>query len=228
MTAPVAIGTRVAAAIVNHATPDLTRMALWSLRSLYPDLPLVVVESGSPDDSAQRLRALAPEVQPLTLIERPENIHHGPGLDLALRHLDAEWALLFDSDCIAYRHGFLEAMLAAADAAGAYMIGQRLVIDRLGYAPERSDEETFPYVHPKCALVRRALYLELPPFEKHGVPCLTNERAASARGLPLADFPVDDYVFHLGRGTAARHGYALGLKGRLWQLRHLAQRLVKR
>ncbi len=216
---------RVAAAIVNHGTPDLTRMAVWSLRGHYPDLPITVVESGSADDSAERLRALADEVRPFTLVECAHNVHHGPGLDLAIRAMDAEWALVFDSDCILYRPGLLEAMLALPAAPGAYMIGDVVTIDAMGYRPDGGAQETWAYVHPRCALVRRATYERLPPFEKHGVPCLANEKAAAAQGHPLVHFPVDAYVYHFGRGTAARHGYRLGWKGRLWELRHRLRRL---
>ena len=71
-------------------------------------------------------------------------------------------------------------------------------------------------------LIRREPYLTLPPFERHGSPCLANMRAARAAGLALLDFPVDAYVRHLGRGTAGRHGYRLGMRGRL---NHLLNKL---
>ncbi len=209
----------VTATIVNYGTPHLTRQAVWSLRSLYPDLPILVVDSGSPDDSVAQLRTLSEDVQPFTLDAVEANIHHGPGMDHALRRIDTPWGLTFDSDCIAFRRGFLEAMLARAEEKNAYMIGHRLAINDMGY-PAEPDRPTYAYVHPKCALIRRLQYLDLPPFEKHGVPCLYNEKAAAEKGLPLVDFPVDDYVYHIGRGTARTYGYKLGLKGRLWQLRH--------
>lgn len=209
----------VTAAVVNYGTPDLTRAAVWSLRSLYPPLPIVVVENHSPDDSALRLRALADEAGGVTLLEQAKNLHHGPGLDLALRTAEAPWVLVFDSDAVAYRGGFLEAMLREAEAAGAYMVGQLHRVDEAGF-----DGGPHPYVHPKCALVRREGYLALPPFEKHGAPCLANERAAVARGLVLLDFPVNDHVLHLGEGTVRRHGYGLGARSRLDRLRRLLRR----
>lgn len=219
--------TDVAVAIVNYGTPDLTRAAVWSLRGHYPGLPIYVVESGSEDDSADRLRALAGEVQPFTLIECAHNVHHGPGLDLAIRAMDTPWALVFDSDCILYRPGLLEAMLVAAAAPGAYMVGEVVTVDAMGYRPDAGEAQTWSYVHPKCALVRRATYERLPPFERHGVPCLANEKAAAAQGHDLVHFPVDAYVYHLGRGTAGRHGYRLGLRGRWWELRHRLRRLFR-
>jgi hypothetical protein len=150
------------------------------------------------------------------------NLHHGPGLDLALRRVTTPWVLTFDSDCIAYRGGFLQGMWSAAEAdPSAYMIGQLHRVDDDGFdAPAGAHA----YVHPKCALVRREAYLVLPPFERHGAPCVANERAAVAEGLSLVDFPVRDYVLHLGEGTVRRHGYGLGAAGRVARLRRLLRR----
>ncbi len=75
----------VTAAVVNYGTPDLTRAAVWSLRGLYPNLGVLVVENGSPDDSKARLGALAKEAGGVTLLTPGENLHHGPGMDLAIR-----------------------------------------------------------------------------------------------------------------------------------------------
>ncbi len=214
----------VTAAVVNYGTPDLTRAAVWSLRSLYPALPILVVENGSPDDSAARLRALAAEAGGVTLLEPGRNLHHGPGLDLALRTAETSWVLLFDSDAVAYRGGFLDAMHDAAERAGAYMAGHLHHVDDGGFDVSPGTPGAHRYVHPKCALVRREAYLGLPPFEKHGAPCLANERAAAARGLALVAFPVGDYVLHLGEGTVRRYGYGLGGRSRLDRLRRLLRR----
>jgi hypothetical protein len=64
-------------------------------------------------------------------------------------------------------------------------------------------------------LVKRESYLSLPPFVRHGAPCLANMRAAAAQGLTLSNFPVEEYVHHEGRGTASRHGYKLGVRGKI-------------
>lgn len=215
-------------AIVNYGTPELTRMAVWSLHSLYPNLPITVVDNDSPDDSLGRLRALQQEVSSLRILSCDENLHHGPGLDHALRETSSEWLLTFDSDCIAYREGFLEKMLSAAESRSAYMIGDMHTVDDAGYdvPGDRASETGHSYIHPKCALVRRATYLALPPFEKHGAPCLTNQVAAVRQGETLVDFPVGEYVFHQGRGTVERSGYGLGMRGWVNKFRHYMHRLT--
>ena len=206
------------ALIVNYGTPDLTRAAVWSLRSLYPRLPITVVDNGSPDDSRDRLSALAGEAGGVTLFTPAENLHHGPGLDYGIRRTVTPWVLSFDSDCIAYRGGFLEGMhAAAAGDDNAYMVGQMHRVNDDGFDTPAGHA----YVHPKCALVRREAYLLLPPFERHGAPCLANEREAAVQGLSLIEYPVRDYVYHIGEGTVRRYGYRLGAAGRLARLKWL-------
>jgi hypothetical protein len=209
------------AAIVNYGTPDLTRAAVWSLRSLYQSLPIVVVDNASPDDSRAELAHLAKEAGGVTLMTPATNLHHGPGLDHALHRVVTPWVLTFDSDCVAYRAGFLEGMHVLADSDPAsYMVGQMHHVDEAGF----DTADGHPYIHPKCALVRREAYLLLPPFERHGAPCLANERAAAAQGLALMDFPVREFVLHLGEGTVKRFGYGLGATSKLARLKRTLRR----
>lgn len=213
------------AVIVNYGTPDLTRAAVWSLRSLYPSLPIVVVDNASPDDSKARLTTLASEAGGVTVITPSSNLHHGPGLDYALRRVATAWVLTFDSDCVAYRGGFLEGMHALAEEIPeTYMVGQLHHVDDGGFDIDAAAGGGHPYVHPKCALVRRDAYVLLPPFERHGAPCLANERAAASEGLVLIDFPVRDFVLHLGEGTVRRFGYGLGAGSRLTRLKRVLRR----
>lgn len=209
------------ALIVNYGTPDLTRAAVWSLRSLYPQLPIVVVDNGSPDDSRERLAALAGEAGGVTLFTPASNLHHGPGLDFGIRRITTPWVLTFDSDCVAYRGGFLEGMHEAAGREpAAYMVGQLHQVSDDGFDVPAGH----PYVHPKCALVRRDAYLLLPPFERHGAPCLANEREALRQQLALLPYPVREYVLHIGEGTVRRYGYRLGAGGRLARAKRLLGR----
>jgi hypothetical protein len=218
------VASSITACIVHHNTPRLLRAAAWSLRSLYPDLPIVVVESGSAPAHRAAAEQLASEIEGLSLITHERNVHHGPGLDIAIRSVEARRLLLFDSDCIAFRGGFLEEMEALADADNAYMVGEKMTVDRHGFNVERG----LPYIHPKCALLDRKRYLELPPFALHGAPCLANEIAAAERRWPLVHFPVDQYVFHLGRGTVRDHGYSLGWRSRGRQLLRRLRSLLPR
>lgn len=213
----------VTVVVINFGTPDLTRRAAESFRSFYPLLPLLLIDNGSQDESRRTLEellVLAPEATELIL--NGSNRHHGPAMDQALRHVHTPYVLFLDSDCEVLRGEFVEAMIALAEnMPGAYAVGKKIFMNDRGFdMPEQPG--VHPYIRPICMLVRRDLYLQLPPFERHGAPCLANMRAAAAEGLQLIHFPVEEYVRHEGRGTASRHGYRLGWRGRL---NHLMNRI---
>ncbi len=143
-------------------------------------------------------------------------------MDQALRHLQSPYVLFLDSDCEVNNGGFIEPMIAQLDeSSNHYIIGKKIFMNKRGFdIPEGPD--AIPYIRPLCMLVKREVYLTLPPFERHGTPCLVNMREAVSRGLTLLHFPVDEYVYHEGRGTAGRHGYKLGWRGKM---NHLLNRL---
>ncbi len=213
----------VTAVIINYQTPDLTGRAVASLRRWYPELPLLLVDNGSADDSPSILRALVVSSAGLTtLICNARNVHHGPAMDQAMRRLSTDEVFFLDSDCVIVRGGILELLREALHAdERTYAAGKRICMNSRGFdvAP---GPQAHPYIRPICMLIRRPPYLLLPPFRRHGAPCLENMRAATGAGFLLAHVPVDDYVVHEGRGTAGRFGYGLGWKGRL---NHLLNRL---
>jgi molybdopterin-guanine dinucleotide biosynthesis protein A len=208
---------RIVSVIINFKTPDLTHRAVSGLRRFYPDLPLLLIDNGSSGPSAAALdglRELSPDRTEVILNRR--NIHHGPAMDQALRHLDAELVLFLDSDCEVVQGGFVEAMTErAAQSPECYAVGKLVFMNKRGFDVDRTANGALPYIRPVCMLINRELYLTLPAFEHHGTPCLNNMREAARRGLSLVDFPTERYVRHEGRGTAARYGYRLGLKGKL-------------
>jgi GT2 family glycosyltransferase len=213
----------VSAVIINFQTPDLTNRAVRSFRRFYPDVPLLLIDNGSSDRSMESLQSLVAEAPGTTeLIVNGANLHHGPAMHQAMTLRTEDRVLFIDSDCEIVQGGFLERMLNELDSAPeAYAAGKRIFMNERGFDVPESPG-AIAYVRPICLLVDRRLYLTLPPFVKHGAPCLANMKAAAERGLRLCHVPVDEYVRHLGRGTAGRFGYRLGLKGK-WN--HLLNRL---
>ena len=204
----------VAAAVVNFQTPDLLETAVRSFHRAYPQVPLLIVDNGSEDDSPARIealrRTLGGSVEALFL-ER--NIYHGPAMHRAMVHLQAPYVYLFDSDTETRRTGFLEPLVAALDEApDHYGAGRVVTVNRRGFADPKGP---IPVPASAYMMLRRALYLQLPPFIHHGLPVLQNCAAAARQGYRLVDVPVEDYVTHFGRGTAERYGYGLGLRSRL-------------
>ena len=205
-------------AIIHYQTPDLLRDAVWSFRAAYPDADLLLVDNGSRDGSNAEVHRIAAETGGPTRTQLlPVNEFHGPAMDRVLREASTDAVFFLDSDTVTRRGSFLEPMLdavfAAPDVLGA---GKLVTVDQRGFAAPVG----IPVPASAYMLIRRSLYLDLPPFVHHGLPVLAACAVAHHRGLRLAPFPVDTYVDHLGRGTAERFGYGLGVKSRLEYLLH--------
>jgi GT2 family glycosyltransferase len=213
----------VTAVLINFQTPDLTRRAVSSLRRWYPEVPLLLIENGSRDESPSLLHALADASRTTTeLLCNPRNIHHGPAMDQALQRLTTEEVFFLDSDCTLLGGGILERLGEALHAHDLnYAAGKRIFMNSRGFDVSPGPG-AHPYIRPFCMLMRRRHYFTLPPFERHGAPCLTNMIAAASSGLRLIDVHLDDLVQHEGRGTAGRFGYRLGWRGKL---NHVLNRL---
>lgn len=215
----------VTAAVINYQTPELTERAVTSLRRFYPKLMIVLIDNGSNDRESlpalERLRSLSPEYT--LLIANSENIHHGPAMDQALRRMKTPFGLLIDSDCEIRKGGCIEAMYAIASADDRiYAVGKKVFMNRRGFDVPETAAGALGYVRPIFMFLRREYYDLLPSFEKHGAPCLANMKSATSKGLLLGHFPVEEYVYHEGRGTASRVGYNLGWRGKV---NHLLDRL---
>ena len=203
---------RVAAAVVNYQTPDLLETAVRSFHNAYPDVRLLIIDNGSADESPEAVRRLQRELGPsITFRLLSENRFHGPAMDLALRELKSPFVYVFDSDTITKRTGFLEKMVDLAAGENVYGVGRIANVNKRGFA----DRSGISVLVSAFMLIDRNVYLRLPPFVHHGLPALNNFRAAAEQGYTLESFPVEDYVTHLGRGTAERYGYGLGLRSRL-------------
>jgi hypothetical protein len=195
------------ASIINYKTLDLTKTLVDSLLKFYPDLPILLIDNGSFDESTEYIRTLdCKNVQP---IFNEYNYGHGPALNQALTSANSRYVLTLDSDCKVLKKGWIELMLEAFKKnRKLYAIGQLLNVDIRGYNGKSGDTALYhPYVHPSTAMFDVAKYLSLKPMFHHGAPCLQNMLDAKARKYDLADFPnLRSYVSHQDGGTSVRHG----------------------
>jgi glycosyltransferase involved in cell wall biosynthesis len=206
----------VTAVIINYKTFDLTQRAIKSFRSYYPDVPLLLIDNGSNDDSTFILEKLV-KASPtsIELIINDKNIHHGPAMHQAIQRTSSEYILFIDSDCEIRQGGFIELMLnLLSESDQNYVVGKKVYMNNRGFDVDKNDSSAIEYIRPICMLLRREIYLKLPKFVKHGTPCLENMKEAVRQGYRLIDFPIEKYILHQGRGTAGRFGYQLGWKGR--------------
>jgi GT2 family glycosyltransferase len=92
---------RVAIVVLNWRQVEDTLACLESLRSLdYPSYHVVVVDNGSADGSAERIRDRFADV---TLIENARNLGFAGGNNIGINHAirgDADYVLLLNSDTV--------------------------------------------------------------------------------------------------------------------------------
>jgi glycosyltransferase involved in cell wall biosynthesis len=207
----------VVACVVHFNTPALLRAAVTTFVAHEQGVPLCVLDNGSDVDSEPVLAECA--ALPGVTVERlGRNVYHGPAMDHALRTRSADLVLFLDSDTETRSGGFVADMAARFDADDRlYALGQLVNVDRRGFAGPRA---TIPVPHSAHMMVRRAAYLALPPFVHHGLPVLANMRAAQQLGWKVEAYPIEQSVWHKGRGTAARFGYGLGWRSRLDYVLH--------
>ena len=206
----------VLTAIIHFQTPDLLLQAVESFRRHEASAPLLVVDNGSADGSAEMVASLPERFEGLEVRLLKENCFHGPAMDLVLKEAEQDCVFFLDSDTITHKSGFLEPMATQALASGHWACGQVTHADSRGFAAK----EGTPVPVSAFMMINRAVYAGLPPFIHHGLPVLRASEAAAIRDLQVADFPVEQYVEHLGRGTAERFGYGLGWRSRLNYLMH--------
>jgi len=193
---------------VNFKTPDLINLCVSSFHARYPGVRHVVIDNGGCPDSLRILRTLR-DKRLIDLVELPDNIGHGPALNLGLALTRTSYAFLLDSDTETKKPGFLEEMLAAFREDGnLFAIGWlRYVIRRSGVAYKKNiPTDALPYVHPYACLLDMAKFRKLPPFEHRGAPALALMKGAEAAGYSLCDYPVGQYVKHKVAGTRGLFG----------------------
>ena len=189
----------ITAVIVNFKTLHLVKQAYGSLREHY-DLPVILVDNHSQDESAQWVREQGG-------IVNSTNVGHGPAMDAAIERVTTPYVLTLDSDCIVNSGGFLEEMLKFFSDPQAYAIGWLRYVDRVTGVPlewhlnHPPGERFVRYLHPAVAIYDVAKYRGLARFYNHGAPALQNMLDAEAHGYAVADFPVFRYVTHLVAGT---------------------------
>lgn len=203
-------------AVIHYQTPELLRQAVDSFCGLHPEESLLIVDNGSRDGSAEVVRELSTRWPGVTTQLLSENIYHGPAMHRVLQETDRDLVFFLDSDTITRRSGFLPEMSALASGDSVLAAGQVAQVDKRGFATSKG----IPVPVSAYMMVHVGRYRTLPPFRHHGLPVLETCREAQRQGLGIEAYPVEDYVEHLGRGTAGRFGYGLGLRSRLEYLLH--------
>lgn len=207
------IGRYITCVIVNFKTRKLTKQALTSFLDVYPNVPVDLIDNGSGDDSTSFIKQ-AEKVYPKVISTLyDENIGHGPAMHRAITGAETKYVFTLDSDCVIDRGGFLQRMLDIAQTGALYAVGWRRWVDRFtGVATKEQSIENpnkdhfVGYIHPCAALYNREMYVQLPPFDHYGAPCIVNMVEADRRRFMVHSFPIFQYITHLKAGTRRMYG----------------------
>ncbi len=205
---------RIRVIIINFQTPDLLNNAVESFRTFYPTIDLLIVDNGSGDESIEIISKLIEKYPSFTtLLSFPKNIFHGPAMHEAIKKTEKEFIFLLDSDTVTIKGVFLEQMVELLQSdKNIYSIGKLDTVDKRGFI---TTGVGIPNVRTASMMINRNYYQRFHPFEHHGLPTMKNFSDAQRLGYKLLDFPVENYIHHIGRGTAARFGYQLGVKSKI-------------
>lgn len=187
--------------ICQRKTMDATRLCLESLLKFYPDIPVLVVDGNSEDESTLYLHYKSSLYPNVKVWDRVGLNSHGETMDEAIRQfITTKYVLLMDSDVISERHGYIEGMLEQFKENGnLYATGNLMLVTRQNQAcgAPYDESDVLKYAHPCCSIIDVDVYKTLQPFINHGAPCVNNMIDAEIHKLDVDYFPVDKYTSHL-------------------------------
>lgn len=190
--------------ICQRRTRDLMHMCIGSLISHYPEVPILVVDGNSQDDSADYLRYVSAKHPNIKVWWREKERHsHGEMMDEAIRgHVFTPKFIILDSDTRSMRPGWIEGMMEQYNTIPMlYATGSLMYVSRSNEAcgPPKDETDALPYAHPSCSMYDTESYksMEQARFCDHGAPCVGNMIVAERQGMVVAYFPIDKYVQHL-------------------------------
>ncbi len=205
----------LSAVIIHYQTPELLKKAVESFNNFYPVTPLYIVDNGSDLDIVIQVQEWIGKQLNTQWIRLPNNIYHGPAMDFAARKIvKSKYIFFLDSDTETKQGGFLERVvdLLESDEKN-YAVGMFNRVNKRGFSTNKLTGQIIlqtPYM-----VLNRTLYLQFSPFIHHGQPTLQNFREAWLNGFQLVDYPMNNSIDHLWRGTARKTGYGLGWRAKL-------------
>lgn len=195
---------------VHYKTPDLIYNQYNSVRKFYPKIKYEIIDGS---DDGKKYFVDLEKKDPNFVVKRfGYNIHHGPGMDYAIKNSSEEFLLILDSD-VSLKSSLIEPMIE--DFTGISK-GLRIMINKDGVSSLQSNRTenqnfSYPYIHPYCMLIDRNKYISFKPFKKHGAPCIDFMMDVYEKGQSdqLIHFDINDYVNLVIRGTRSKWGINL-------------------
>lgn len=170
--------------VVTYNTRELIETSFNSIRKFHPSLPILIIDNSDEQDPCYKfvdsLQSKITEV-----IHTGANIGHGKGMDLGIKKLNSEYALIFDSD-IEMLKSPLSGMLSLmeSDTFGCGWITE-IGTDGYDYGTFEHQKKDGPvkYLHPYFQLINVANYKKFVPYCHHGSPCYKTMIDIRRKGL---------------------------------------------
>ena len=195
---------------VHYKTPDLIYNQYNSVRKFYPEIKYEIIDGS--DDGKKYFVDLEKKDPNFVVRRFGYNIHHGPGMDYAIKNSSEEFLLILDSD-VSLKSTLIEPMIK--DFTGISK-GLRIIINKDGVSSLQSNRTenqnfSYPYIHPYCMLIDRNKYISFKPFKKHGATCIDFMMDVYEKGQSdqLIHFDINNYVNLVVRGTRSKWGINL-------------------
>jgi len=187
--------------VCQKNTKDFIQLCIESILRFYPDIPIIVSDDESTDDSIQYLEYKHLTNENISLVHysgKNEVNSHGDQLDnLLKRYVNTKYCLLLDSDCIIERGGFIELMIDELENDNKLYGTGTLIYSWYNSSRPCTPEDNVPYLHPSCSMIRVDIYNSMDnPFKDMGQPVEDNMRELVDKGIPVKCFMVDKYVTH--------------------------------
>lgn len=196
---------------VHYKTPEYIYDQHSSVRKFYPENPYRIIDGS--DNGISYFEDIEEFDEKFSVERFGYNIHHGPGMDHAIRSSAYEYLLILDSD-VKLTQAPLQDMM---DAFTGYAVGKKLIVNANGNEAwqkkwwKKSKPCIYTYIHPYCMLINKAAYLAFQPFKKHGAPCIDamidihNQQKTEL----LSAIEIEKYIDLKKRGTREKWGINL-------------------
>lgn len=195
--------------IVSYNTADLLRACVESIRKFYPTLKLIIIDGSDRNNPCfEYSRSIKDQYTRVENLCR--NIGHGRGMTTGIALCQTEYFLLIDSDTEILQGRIIERLYTMLTTDNVYTpaqclygVGQVVFTDANGH--NTNNPPYIRYLHPHFALIRKSIYLILPPIIHHGAPMIKAMNAVTTNPTTdVLNFPnLSDWILHKGRGTRA-------------------------
>lgn len=185
--------------ICQRKTKSLIQLCLESLLQFYPDIPIVVMDGQSDDDSLLYLKWMAITNSNIS-VQSTDTRSHGLAMDEAItKYINTKYVLLMDSDTIVHRGGWIDRILSLfQDNPRLFACGTLMEVSRenQGCGDPHNENDILKYAHPSCSICDVEKYKQLPSFTDHGAPCWATMAMAAEKGWDVIGYPIEHYVMH--------------------------------